>query len=212
MKAVLFDMDGVIFDSERIYLEAWIKIGKENNLINIEDTVKRCIGVTAEKTRDIFLNTYDCDYEPLRKEVSAYFHHYADKGLPVKGGTVELLSFLKDKNIPMVICSSTKTDIVKKELSDVHLLSYFEGVIGGDQVTHSKPDPEIFLKGLDYLNVGNKEALVIEDSLNGVKAAKAASIPVFMVPDLVMPTDEIKNTTPIYHSLLEVKDYLEDII
>ena len=130
--------------------------------------------------------------------------------IPVKEGVVELLEYLKREGAGIAIGSSTRTDIVKMELRDAGLIDYFDVIIGGDQAKASKPAPDVFLLAAAGLGADIKGCVIIEDSFNGVRAARASGGVVFMVPDLLQPTEEIRAMTDrVFTSLTEVKEYFE---
>ncbi len=213
MKAVIFDMDGVIFDSEKLVIECWQEVAEKYHIPNIENICRECLGVNSVETRQKFLDYYgqDFPYDDYKKEMSDLFHGLYDDGrLPIKVGIRELLEYLKAAGFRTAVASSTRSAVVRQELTDAHLIEYFDVVIGGDMVTRSKPCPDIFLKACDELKVKPDEAYVIEDSYNGIRAAAAGKIAAFMVPDLMPPTEEMRQlATKIFDNLLEVEDYLD---
>lgn len=210
---VIFDMDGVIFDSERLIADLWREVAEEKKMPDIDIAIQRSIGITNDATTQVFKELYgeDFPYEEYKKIVSTRFHAKYDNGnLPTKPGIKELLVFLKENKIPTAVASSTRTAVVETEIRDAGLLPYFDRIIGGDQVTHSKPDPEIFLKAAEALNAKPEECYIIEDSFNGIRAANAAGMHPVMVPDLLEPDDEIKALyEEIFPSLVEVRKYFE---
>lgn len=212
-QAVVFDMDGVIFDSERLVLKSWKKIGEKYGYADIENVFYRCIGVNTEETKKIVKEYYGSDfpYDTYKAETSKWFHDRYDNGrLPLKPGVRELLDYLKEKNVPLAVASSTREAVVLQELMDAGLLPYFERIIGGDMVRRSKPEPDIFLKACEKLGVTPEMAIVIEDSFNGIRAAKRAGMIPVMVPDLLMPDEAItKLAYRIFPSLREVKAWLQ---
>ena len=214
--AVIFDMDGVIFDSERVICELWDEVAKENNIPDIEELMIRCIGINEKATDELFTKKYgeEFPYLEFKKIISQRYHEKYDGGrLPMKPGVKELLSFLKENKIKTALASSTKVETVKNQLRDAGVLQFFDVVVGGDMVTRSKPDPEIFLHAADMLGIDPKDAFIIEDSFNGIRAAHAAGAKPVMVPDLIQPDDEIK---ALYYKnckdLLEVRDYFSEFI
>ena len=212
MKAVIFDMDGIIFDSERAYIKCWDPIEKEYNIPDLNETLYKCIGVNSNMARDIFLEKYGDDFplEKFQKIASVNMRNLVDSGkLEKKEGIDDLLEYLKNEDIVIAVASSTKSEAVKHELELANILDYFETVIGGDMVTKSKPEPDIFLEAAKKIGVNPKDCLVIEDSYNGIRAAKAAGMTAFMVPDLLEPNDEMREKADkIFTSLVEVKKYL----
>lgn len=213
MKAVVFDMDGVIFDSERLVLECWREIADRRGIENIEQAMRECLGVSAVQTKENMLKRYGADfpYEEFRKEASAIFHERYDNGrLPMKKGVVELLEYLRDKGMKIALASSTREKIVRQELSDAGILNYFEKVICGDMVEKSKPAPDIYLKACEELGVVPAEAYAIEDSYNGIRSAHAAGLAAIMVPDMSEATPEMEQlTVRILPDLTEVIKYID---
>lgn len=209
-KAVIFDMDGVIFDSERLVLEGWKEIAAKHGIPRIEEVYYRCIGVNAAVTREIFREFYgeDFPYDVYKKESSNLFHsRYGNGKLPLKPGAAELLAFLKEEGCLTGLASSTRQAVVEQEIRDAGLMPYFDDITCGDMLKKSKPEPDIFLMACEHLKVTPKEAVVIEDSYNGIRAAyRAGTIPV-MVPDMVMPDGEMQEKAyMICSDLWEVKN------
>jgi len=212
-KAIIFDMDGVIFDSENAVFQSWLALSKKYGFENLEIPYKRCIGVNAAAARQIFLDYYgeDFPYDTFVKEHSKNFHAKYDHGnLPMKPGVVELLEYLSGEGYHIGIASSTRIGIVEQEITDAGLRKYFHKITGGDMVKNSKPAPDIFLMAAEGIPVPPEEILVIEDSYNGIRAAKAAGMFAIMVPDMLEPNEEMKQLADvILNSLAEVKIYLE---
>jgi HAD superfamily hydrolase (TIGR01509 family) len=215
MKAFIFDMDGVIFDSERLYIDCCIEVAEKLGMDQIVETCHRCIGVTTEVTRAILLETYrDIDLvDRFREQSVALVRSKIDSGLlELKPGVRELLDFLRAKRCHIAIASSTRTDIVEKELADAGLIGYFSAVVGGDRAQRSKPNPDIFLKAAELLDEKPENCVVIEDSFNGIRAAKAAGMTAIMVPDQLIPDEEISKLADfVLPSLVVVKDRLESL-
>lgn len=192
-KAFIFDMDGVIFDSEKLYLQCCIEAAEIFGINDIEEVVLSCIGLTTEKTHERYRQAYGDDFplEEYWKEATSRFRKKAEGGLlPVKDGAGEILAKLSDREIPTALASSTRTEMVMRELKAAGLDKYFNVIIGGDMVTKSKPEPDIFLLAAEKLGFEAKDCAIIEDSRNGIRAARAAGGFVIMIPDLVQPTDE----------------------
>ncbi len=209
-EAVIFDMDGVIFDSERLYMQCCKEAAEIYGAENIEDTVMKCIGVNTENTLRIYREAYGEDFplDDFWHEATSRFAQKAHGGLlPVKNGAEEILSYLHEKKIPVALASSTKTETVIRELKAAGLYGYFDIIVGGDMVSVSKPRPDIFLLAMEKLGRKPEECTIIEDSYNGVRAARAAGAYVIMVPDIAQPDDEMKALADIIlSSLVEVKN------
>ena len=175
--AVVFDMDGVIFDSERAVMQCWKEVASRHNIPNIEKAILACTGTTMVRTREIMLNLYGADfpYDEYARESSAIFHSRYDGGrLPMKPGVKELLTFLKERGKKIALASSTRQQVVTDELRDAGIIEYFDRIICGDMVSRSKPAPDIFLKACEELNISPSDSYAIEDSYNGIRAAHAA--------------------------------------
>ena len=212
LQAVIFDMDGVIFDSERLVIECWETIAKKYNIPDIVEICMRVQGNNREETGKRFREKYGSGfpYEAYKKEVSALFRClYGEGRLPLKPGVAEILKELKRKDIPLALASSTRTDIVKLELDEARLLQYFDAVLGGDMVSRSKPEPDIFLAAAEAVGAVPANRYVLEDSFNGIRAAYRAGMHPVMVPDMQQPTDEIRRLAEaVVENLLVALDYL----
>ena len=212
MKAVIFDMDGVIFDSERLVLEGWLELGKKYGIPDIDKVFPKCIGSNAVASKQIFLDYYgeDFPYDTYKQETSADYHAKYDGGrLPMKRGIKELLQFLKENGYHIGLASSTRYEVVRQQLEDAGILPYFETLTCGDMVKKSKPEPDIFLKAAETLGVNPQDCIVIEDSYNGIRAASRACMFPIMVPDMIAPDEEMEQLAKaIFSDLFEVRDFL----
>ena len=214
-QAVVFDMDGVIFDTERLFIEFWKEVAKKHNIPNVEHTCIQCLGTNRVRTREIFLENYGADFpfDPYRAEVTELFNtHYKGVPLPTKPGIRELLNYLQEQDIKVGLASSTAQHLVRDEIGTAGLLPYFQTLVCGDMVEHSKPAPDIFLKACEILNADPTKFIAIEDSFNGIRSAHCAGMTPIMVPDQVQPTDEIR--TLAFHvmpSLLDVLNWLKTL-
>lgn len=211
-KAVVFDMDGVIFDSERAVMQCWKEVASRHNIPDIEKAILACTGTTMVRTREIMLNLYGTDfpYDEYARESSAIFHSRYDGGrLPMKQGVKELLNFLKEHNKKIALASSTRQQVVTDELRDAGIIEYFDRIICGDMVSRSKPAPDIFLKACEELNISPSDSYAIEDSYNGIRAAHAGGLHPIMVPDLLPADEEMQSLAEIVlPSLTSVMEYL----
>lgn len=211
-KAVVFDMDGVIFDSERAVMQCWKEVASRHNIPDIEKAILACTGTTMVRTREIMLNLYGADfpYDEYAMESSAIFHSRYDGGrLPMKPGVKELLTFLKEHNKKIALASSTRQQVVTDELRDAGIIEYFDRIICGDMVSRSKPAPDIFLKACEELNISPSDSYAIEDSYNGIRAAHAGGLHPIMVPDLLPADEEMQSLAEIVlPNLTSVMEYL----
>ncbi len=197
-EAVIFDMDGVIFDSERACLECWTKTAAEWQLDDIEKVFRKCIGTNANQTHMIVEEAYASRYgagiadKLLGESYREFRLRYKDKPLPMKPGVKEILEHLKKSGVPTGLASSTAKAVAEAELKQAGLYDYFDKITGGDSVTISKPDPEIYLIACREMGVRPQVAIAIEDSYNGIRAAHAAGMQAVMVPDMIPADEEMK--------------------
>ena len=171
----------------------------------------KCIGRNANDSRQIVLEAYgaDFDYEVFRREASDWFWKYLEEnGLPVKEGVRELLNWLKEQGWRIGLASSTRRSSVISHLEQAGIKDFFEEIITGDMVEHSKPLPDIYLLACRKLMVDPAETYAIEDSPNGIRSAYRAGMKPIMVPDLLSPDGEMEQlSTCIFSGLLDVLDY-----
>lgn len=211
-EAVVFDMDGVIFDSERAVMNCWLELAQKYDIKDIEKPYFACVGTTMTRTREIMLETYgeDFPYDEYARESSLMYHEKNDGGkLPMKPGVMELLSYLKGKGKKIALASSTRRETVTNQLRWAGIIDYFDVIICGDMVAKSKPAPDIFLKACQELGVSPENTYAIEDSYNGIRAAHAGQLRPIMVPDLLEADDEMRGMAEcVCDNLNEVIDYL----
>ncbi|MDE6025474.1 MAG: HAD family phosphatase [Lachnospiraceae bacterium] len=209
--AVVFDMDGVIFDSEKKVVECWQEIAAKHNIEEIEEACSACLGLNREATKVYFFSKYgeDFPYEEYKTEMSDLFHtRYGNGKIPVKQGVREILDSLKGHGKKIALATSTREAIVVDELKAAGLYDYFDAIVCGNMVEKSKPEPDIFLMACEKLAVVPKDAFAIEDSYNGVRSASSAGIRTIMVPDLAPATEEMRELAEvILPSLYEVMEY-----
>lgn len=211
-EAVVFDMDGVIFDSERAVMNCWLELAQKYDIKDIEKPYFACVGTTMTRTREIMLETYgeDFPYDEYARESSLMYHEKYDGGkLPMKPGVMELLLYLKGKGKKIALASSTRRETVTNQLRWAGIIDYFDVIICGDMVARSKPAPDIFLKACQELGVSPENTYAIEDSYNGIRAAHVGQLRPIMVPDLLEANDEMRGMAEcVCDNLNEVIDYL----
>lgn len=213
MRAVVFDMDGVLFDTERICMESWIAVAAEDGLPDMDKIFPLCIGGNANDSRRIVLEAYgqDFDYAAFREKASVWFWNYIGKnGLPIMAGVREILAWLKENNRMIGLASSTKRSSVVSHLEQAGIRDYFQAIVTGDMVEHSKPLPDIYLIACRELGVEPCEAYAIEDSPNGIRSAHAAGMCPLMVPDMLQPDREMERLSHrIFKNLTEVLEFMK---
>lgn len=216
LKVVIFDMDGLMFDTEPIGAKCFKEAAKKYGYIVDDEFQMGLIGMNVHdhvlKVKTKFGDDYPVfEIRDLAKKLR--MDHFYEHGLPIKRGLKELVAYLKEMGIKVAVASSSSIDLINEYLRLSGMQNEFDFVIGGDSVVHGKPDPELFLKVLEHFNFSNDEALVLEDSTNGIMASHNANIPVICVPDLVVNGPEILALTyKTLPSLFEVKDEIESIL
>jgi len=212
MKAVVFDMDGLMFDTERVFVQAWDYAGEKMGLGKTGYMVLKTLGVNVNASKQIWIEEFGDRYneENLRRYSKEFVCEYYSKNkVPVKKGLYVLLDYLKDKGYKLAVASSTKRSEVEHHLKETGVFDYFEAVICGDMVEKSKPEPDIYLKACEAIGVEPSEALALEDSRNGLLSAHRAGMKVIMVPDLWEADDEVKSFLwAMCSDLEEVKEFL----
>ena len=212
--AVIFDMDGVIFDSERAKMGCWLELAGKYGIEDMETPYLACIGTNTAKTKEIMLGAFgeDFPYDAYAREASKLYHDRYDGGrLPMKPGVRELLGFLKQKGKRLALASSTRRQTVFDQLRDAGLLEYFEEVVTGDMAAKSKPEPDIFLLACERIGAAPDRAYAIEDSYNGIRAAYRGRLRPIMVPDILPADEEMRALAEaILVSLDDVMKYLAE--
>ena len=216
IKLVIFDCDGVILDSESLYLDCALENCKINHFDIPIDVLKDVIGGNMVHHKEVIMNYMGKDFDfddyinklrdiaSLRKKISP---------TPVKKGFFELMQYLKDHSIKTAMATSTEKVRQLNNLKAVNINEdYFDFMVFGDDISKSKPDPEIYLKVVEHYNIEKEDILVIEDSLNGVLSAINAGLKVIYIPDLInIPKDVEELTYKKLNSLDEVISLIESI-
>ncbi len=214
-RLVIFDMDGLMFDTEKVGSRLHKKAAKEFGYTITDELLLSLIGGNMVRNTQILMDTFGKDYpiDAIREKLREYREEdFRQNGLGIKEGLVELIDYLKQERIKIAIASSSNREVIERYLKMSHLENRFDYIVSGDKVTHSKPHPEIFLHVCEHFNVEVQDALVLEDSKNGILAAHAGNIPVICVPDLIYHDKEVfELTLATVPSLLNVIDILKGI-
>ena len=213
--AIIFDMDGVLIDSERISFKCFQEVFKEYNYKIDEKFYLKLIGRNVKSIKAIMEEEYgnDFPFDSIYKKKAKLALEITDKnGVIIKPGVHELLDYLNKENYKIAVATSTRRERALQLLEEAKIKEKVNYVICGDQVENSKPDPEIFLKAAKGLDVNPEKCIVIEDSDAGITAAHAAKMIGIHVPDMKFLEDDTKKLAfKICENLIEVKEYLEEI-
>lgn len=211
INAVVFDMDGVLLDTETICDRTWYKVAEERKISNIQKAMQSCRGMNKADSYITLKKLYgeDFDVEGFMQRTSELFHEIETaEGINLMPYVKEALEYLKPR-YRIILASSTRGPVVKRQLADADLINYFETLTTGDMVTHSKPHPEIYLMACKSIGENPENCVAIEDSPNGIKSAFSAGLKTIMIPDKIQPDEEItKLCWKITDSLQKIEEIL----
>jgi HAD superfamily hydrolase (TIGR01509 family) len=212
--AVIFDMDGLMLDSERIYRQIFNRAAADCDFEFPASLHETLLGRTVVDMKRIVRGILKND--DLFDRFMDRNHHYHDvcfaEAPPIKRGLHELLDFLEARKIPKVVATSTPRNAALGRLAKCGLLNRFASISCGDEVVHGKPAPDLFLLAASRIPAQPTQCVVLEDSEAGVTGAHAAGMTVCMVPDLKQPTDDIRQRAQgVYESLVHVREMFEGI-
>ena len=212
IRAVICDLDGLLFDSERRTRAAWQSamrsLGHELDDVFYTTLIGRKIAISEGMVAERF----SVDASTFRERWRAEHHRLAASGpvLP-RPGALELIAWMEERAIPRAIATSSIRSDAERTLGPV--LTRFHAIVTGDQVTRGKPDPEIYLRAALALGIDPRECAALEDSEPGIAAALAAGMRAMMVPDLKQPSDEVRGIAHgIYPSLVEARVEIERLL
>lgn len=214
IKAVIFDQDGLMFNTEWLAAEAWNQIGRGYGINVDNDFLRDLRGMKPDKIKDVFQSRFgtDIDYDSFREEKRRFSYDWIEKnGVPVKKGLKELLQYLKDHGVKTAVATASSIEWTRRNVEGAGIGKYFDEYVYGDMVEEAKPNPAIFLLAAEKLGVKPSQCVVLEDSFNGIKAASAGGFLPVMVPDQDQPDDGLlKLLTARCGSLLEVINLFEE--
>ncbi|MFC2021066.1 HAD family hydrolase [Chloroflexota bacterium] len=211
-QAVIFDMDGLLIDSERIALSTFVEACRENKFEPDINVYNKCIGTTSYKTKEILLNGYgnEFPFETISELWEKKYHdEVLNKPVPLKTGVLSLLQHLEKEGVKKAVVTSTDQELALRKLTNAQIVPFFDFVLGGDQILHGKPNPEIYLTACRKLGEEPTNCLAFEDSDNGVLAAYEAGLTVIQVPDLVEPSEKVK---ALGHKIVKSLDEVTSIL
>lgn len=196
-------MDGLLFDTERIFRDSWTEMATQFGQIPQPDFPAAVAGTSGAGMREVIRQYYP-EVDPFAFQEGC-ISHTADilkRGIPEKPGMREILDFFKAQNVKMAIASSSRRGMIRRNLRCADIETYFDVVVSGEDVSQGKPKPDIFFLAAQELDCDPKDCYVFEDGINGVRAGIAAGCVTIMIPDLFEPTEDIRsNCTGIYPDL-----------
>jgi beta-phosphoglucomutase-like phosphatase (HAD superfamily) len=216
IQAVIFDMDGLMLDSQRLATDAWQEAVASFGFQLTDEINLSMIGRNMHDSAAILRSAFSSQFpvDDVRELAARTFSQLTSvSGIPVKTGLWELLVFLDAESIPKAVATSTsRTDCIR-HLKKANLISRFPVIVCGDEVTKGKPSPDLFLKAADKLEVKPTGCLVLEDSFPGIRAASAAGMIPIMVPDLKEADDEMRELAhAVVADLHEAKEVITQLL
>ena len=208
IKAIIFDKDGTLHDTEKVYMLAWKAAADEfGGIADIEETVRDCTGTTIPWIAEYWAKKYpDIPFEDYLPRRQFYYFGILEKGVPVKEGAHEVLSYLKAHDYKVGMATSTPWDTVKDHLERTDMMGYFDTIVTGDMIEHGKPAPDIYLLAAERLGVNPAECIGVEDSMSGVRSIHAAGMRAVMIPDMIRPTPEVEAL--VWKKLTEISELI----
>lgn len=191
-KGAIFDMDGLLFDTERIYQQTWQKIAGEKGVKLDGGFVKAISGTNGSHMRHVIERYYHVpDGTAIMDECMGRIREKLSVHVPVKKGVREILDFFQKRGIRMAVASSSAAGQIESNLETAGIQGYFSAVVSGTEVSRGKPEPDIFLYAAERIGCAPDVCFVFEDSENGIKAGYTAGCATIMVPDLMEASSSI---------------------
>lgn len=205
-RGAIFDMDGLLFDTEKVYQETWKELAEEYDVILTDTFAREISGTSGVLTRRILEKHYQVpDGSVLVNECIKRVRQKLEVYVPKKTGVDEILQYFHENDFKIAVASSSDKVQIESNLYNAGIRKWFDVVVSGTEVEHGKPAPDIFLLAAEKIGCNPEECYVFEDSENGVRAGYAAGCKTVMVPDLFKPSEEMHQiSTMILGSLLEM--------
>lgn len=210
-KGAIFDMDGVLFDTERLYQETWKEIAEECSVRLGDDFLMAISGTNGTHMKKVIEKYYQVsDGSDIMEECMERMKRKLEIHVPVKKGVSEILEYFHSFGIRLAVASSSSAEQIEANLSKSGIRDYFSEIVSGAEVTYGKPAPDIFLLAAKKIGCRPEECMVFEDSENGVKAGHRAGCFTVMIPDLIEPDAGIKALcSKVYPDFLRVREEME---
>ncbi len=212
-KALIFDMDGLLLDTEGLYKKSWTQVAAEMGFDLTDALYLKLIGITVADAEDVLAQEFGSKFDKAHFHVKAaeqYEHLHETEGLSLKPGVKELLVWARNNGLVCAVGTSTVTAEAKRRLDVHNLADFFAAVVGGDMVAKGKPDPETFRKAQEAVGVLPEHCLVLEDAHSGLLAARAGGMRSCLVPDMLPASAASRELAEgVFNSLLEVCEWLD---
>lgn len=214
LRGAVFDMDGVLVDTEKLYVRFWRQSAAdfgynmtEEHVYSIRSLARKFANIRLKK---IFGEDFPC--ASVREHRTELMDAYiAEHGIETKKGIFTLLRYLRERGIKMAVATATPRDRAMKMLESIGAISYFDAIVGGDMIQNGKPEPDIYLRAAAELGLPPESCAAFEDSPNGIKSAYSAGCHAVMIPDLTPPDDDIlPMLSAVYDSLDGAVGFFED--
>lgn len=216
IKGLVFDLDGLLLDSERIVQRSWNASGADLGYPDIGSNIYHTIGFNRARRKVYFKGIYgdDFPFERFQSKASDYFQKIVEEeGVPLKEGAREILTFAKQRGLKVGLATSSSLGYAENSLKETGLYEFFDGIVGGNMVSRSKPDPQIYQKACDAIGLPPPDCGALEDSPSGISSAWAAGLRPIMVPDLVQPDEEtLSKVWMVKDSLSAVTEALRKLL
>ena len=210
-KGAIFDMDGLLFDTERLFQDGWVEMAKQFGQTPHPDFSMAVAGTSGAGMREVILRYYpEVDAGAFQAGCIAYAEEILSKGIPERPGMREILAFFRSHGVKIAVASGSGREMVLSNLRRAGVEAYFDAVVSSDEVERGKPAPDIFQLAAQRLGCAPEECYVFEDGVNGVRAGIAAGCATVMIPDLYQPTEELRRgCAGIYPSLCDAQKAIE---
>lgn len=211
IKAIIFDMDGVIFDTETVYLKVWSDVFEKYGYKMTKEIYASVLGTGRENVKKVFLNNFgnEIPIDHMYIEKDENLAKEIEKGVPLKLGAYEILTYLRENDFKIALATSAISERAFKQLKQANIESFFNVIVCRDDVRKTKPNPEIFLRAANKLGVMPEQCIVIEDSSAGIEAAVNAGMVPIHVVDLKEADEKILRNS--YKSFNDLNEIIKEI-
>ena len=193
IQAVVFDMDGLMFDSERYVQKSWDIAGERLGYGPLGHNIVNTLGTNLTNRKKYFLEHYGNDF-PFDKFLDGYrdaYYELVEDGVPAKKGLHEILKVLREKGLKIGVATSSSEEHAVSNLKREGIFDYFDSVITGNMIEYGKPEPDIYIEACRQLKVNPSKAIALEDAINGIRSAHGAGMNPVMIPDIVQDTSKV---------------------